>query len=208
MKSIAIKGSKRENLGKKSSKALRDAGKVPCVLYGGKEIVHFSAPELDFRNLVYTSDVHTVKLNIDGKTTNAVLQDIQFHPVTDHILHMDFYQFEDDQPIRMTLPVHTTGLARGVRAGGVLQVNLRRLDLRGLVSNLPDFIEVDVTSLRIGHKIPVESLLSDDYEILHENDEVICQVIAPRNVEVSDDDEDEEEGAEAAPAAEEAPAEE
>src|SRR5699024_10370073 len=127
MKSIAIKGSKRESVGKSASKALRDAGKVPCVLYGGSEgVIHFSAPEVDFNNLVYTADVHRVKLDVDGKKVNAILQDIQFHPVTDAILHMDFYQFDDETPIKMTLPVHAEGVPVGVKSGGVLQFIRRR----------------------------------------------------------------------------------
>lgn len=206
MKSITIKGSKRESVGKKSSKALRDAGKVPCVLYGGQDkVVHFSAKEIDFNPLVYTSDVHTVKLDLNGKTVNAVLQDIQFHPVTDAILHMDFYQFEEDQPINMTIPVHTVGQPAGVKRGGVLQFNLRRMDLRGLISDLPDFIEVDISKLKIGENLYVTAAASDKYEIMHDEDEVICMVNAPRDLAALDEDDDEETDAEV-PATEQAEA--
>ncbi len=204
MKSIAIKGSKRESVGKKSTRALRNAEMVPCVLYGGSEkVIHFSALEKDFNGLVYTPDVHTVKLNIDGTEVNAVLQDIQFHPVTDAILHMDFYQFNDESPITMTLPVHTTGVAKGTKTGGVLQFNMRRMDIRGLVSKMPDFIEVDITNLGIGDKLHISEITNDDYEILHDDDEAVCLVIAPRNLVVAADEEGEGEGEEAA----EAPAE-
>lgn len=194
MKSIAINGSKRENVGKKSTRALRDAEKVPCVVYGGKAgVIHFSALEKDFTKLVYTSDVHYVKLDLDGQKVNAVLQDIQFHPVTDNILHMDFFQFDDEEAVNMTLPVHGTGVAKGVKAGGVLQFNMRRIDLNGLVHDLPDYVEVDVSDLGIGDKLYVTAVASDKYEILHDEDEMICQVTAARDLEELEADLEEEE---------------
>lgn len=194
MKSIAIKGSKRENVGKKYTKALRDAEKVPCVLYGGSEkVIHFSAMEKNFNNLVYTSDVHTVKLDIDGKKVNAVLQDIQFHPVTDSILHMDFYQFDDDNPIKMTLPIHSIGVPAGVKNGGVLRFNMRRIDVEGLVSELPDYIEIDVSKLGIGDNLYTTAASGDGYEVLHDEDDTICQVIAARDVEALEPELEEEE---------------
>src|SRR5690625_436232 len=135
MKSITIKGSKRESVGKKATRALRDAGRVPCVLYGGSEnVVHFSVKEIDFNPLVYTSDVHTVKLDFGTKTVNAVLQDIQFHSVTDAILHMDFYEFDENVPITMSLPVKSVGQPKRDRSGGVLLIYLLRWDLRERVT--------------------------------------------------------------------------
>lgn len=196
MKSITINGSKRESVGKKSTKALRNAGQVPCVLYGGEQPLHFSAEELSFKHLVYTPDVHTVEIKLEGGDTfNAVLQDIQFHPVTDAILHIDFYQIFEDKEISMEIPVHTTGVARGVKNGGVLRFNLRRMRVKGLPGNLPDFIEADITSLKIGNKLYVTALASDDYKIMHPDNTVVCQVRTSRNVIA--DTEDEEEGAEA-----------
>ncbi|HLS30126.1 MAG TPA: 50S ribosomal protein L25/general stress protein Ctc [Flavobacteriaceae bacterium] len=189
MKSITIKGSERESVGKSATRALRDAGRVPCVLYGGSEnVVHFSANEVDFNPLVYTSDVHSVKLEFENKTVNAVLQDIQFHPVTDDILHMDFYQFDADVPISMTIPVHTVGQPSGVKAGGVLLINMRRMDLEGLIDDLPDYIEVDISDLEIGDNLYVTAAKSDKYEILHDEDEVICMVNAPRDLEALEED--------------------
>src|SRR5690606_32215576 len=130
--------------------------------------VHFSAEELSFKNLVYTPDVHTVEIQLEGGTSyNAVLQDIQFHPVTDAILHIDFYQIFEDKEITMEIPVHTTGVARGVKNGGVLRFNLRRMKVKGLPGNLPDFIEANITSLKIGNKLYVTALASDDYKIMH-----------------------------------------
>lgn len=183
MKSITINGSKRESVGKKATKALRNAGEVPCVLYGGDKPMHFSAPEIAFKDLVYTADVHTVKVNLkDGSKANAVLQDIQFHPVSDAILHMDFYQFDDEHEISMNVPVHAEGDSIGVKNGGVLRFNLRRLHLRGLADKLPDYIIANVSKLKIGDKLYVTDVENEDYTILHPDNTVICQVRTSRNL--------------------------
>ena len=207
MKSITIKGSERESVGKKSTKALRNAGKVPCVLYGGDTPLHFSANELSFKNLVYTGNAHTVVIDLEGgKKLNAVLQDIQFHPVTDGILHIDFYQLFDDKEVTMNIPVNLTGNSPGVRNGGRLLFRKRKLAIKALPGNLPDFFDVDISKLKIGGGIAVSSVLSDDYTILHPESTIIVQVKTSRNA-AEDDDEEEEEGAEgAAAAAAEAPA--
>jgi large subunit ribosomal protein L25 len=193
MKSITINGSKRESVGKKATKALRNAGQVPCVLYGGDQPLHFAADEIAFKDLVYTPDVHTVVIELkNGEKFDAVLQDIQFHPVTDAILHIDFYQIFEDKEITMEIPVHTTGIARGVKNGGVLRFNLRRMRVKGLPGNLPDFIEADITPLKIGNKLYVTALQSDDFKIMHPDNTVVCQVRTSRNVVALDEDEEEE----------------
>ncbi|MGO1584530.1 50S ribosomal protein L25/general stress protein Ctc [Mesonia sp.] len=193
MKSITIKGSKRESVGKKSTKALRNAGQVPCVLYGGDKALNFSAPEVSFNSLIYTPDVHTVVIELeDGTSINAVLQDIQFHPVTDNILHMDFYEYGEQQEISMEIPVHAEGVPKGVKNGGVLRFNLRRMKVKGLASNLPDYIVANVTSLKIGNKLYVTAVKHEDYTILHPDNTVICQVKTSRNI-VAEDEEGEEE---------------
>ncbi|SKB48774.1 large subunit ribosomal protein L25 [Salegentibacter holothuriorum] len=194
MKSITINGSKRESVGKKATKALRNAGQVPCVLYGGDaKPLHFATEEISFNNLVYTPDVHTVEIKFgDGEKFDAILQDIQFHPVTDAILHVDFYQISDDKPITMEIPIHTEGVARGVKNGGVLRYNLRRLKVRGLAQELPDYITADVSKLKIGQKLYVTAVEDEAYEIQHPDNTVICQVRTSRNiVALEDDDEDE-----------------
>ncbi|WP_127846755.1 50S ribosomal protein L25/general stress protein Ctc [Psychroflexus aestuariivivens] len=196
MKSITIKGSKRESVGKKSTKALRNAGEVPCVIYGGEEITHFSAPEVSFNKLIYTPDVHTVVVDLGDTKFTAVLQDIQFHPVTDDILHIDFYEFHEGQEITMEIPVHSEGIPKGVKNGGVLRFNLRRMVVRGLAKNLPDFIVADVTPLKIGQKLYVTAVASEDYKIQHPDNTVICQVRTSRNVSLIGVDEDEEDEAE------------
>ena len=192
MKSITINGSKRESVGKKASKALRNAGKVPCVLYGGGEPLHFAADEIAFKGLIYTPDVHTVVLDLAGEKFDAVLQDIQFHPVTDAILHMDFYQIFEDSEITMEIPIHTEGVARGVKNGGVLRYNLRRLKVKGLPGKLPDYIKADVTKLKIGNKLYVTEIKSDDFTVQHPENTVICQVKTSRNL-IADLEEEEEE---------------
>jgi large subunit ribosomal protein L25 len=194
MKSITINGSQRESVGKVATKALRNAGMVPCVVYGGDKPVHFSAPELSFKNLIYTPDVHTVVLVLeDGTKVNAILQDIQFHPVTDRILHMDFYQIYDDKEVMMEIPVRITGNSRGVRNGGVLRIVSRKLRVKALPANLPDFIEADITEMKIGEKMYITDVKSDNFIIQHTDNTVICQV---RTSRVAVEEEDEEEGAE------------
>ncbi|MFI1744571.1 50S ribosomal protein L25/general stress protein Ctc [Thalassobellus sediminis] len=204
MKSITINGSQRESVGKKSTKALRNAGQVPCVLYGGDKPVHFSTTELAFSKLVYTPNAHTVVISLEGgETFNAVLQDIQFHPVTDRILHVDFYQLFEDKEISLNIPVNLVGNSKGVKNGGVLRRPYRKLRIKALPANLPDFIEVDITPLKIGDKIAVGDLPSDNYTFLHNDNAVVCAVRTSRTAVVDDEDEDEAvaEGAEA-PAAE------
>jgi len=202
MKSITIKGSQRESVGKKATKALRNAGMVPCVVYGGDEPISFSAEEIAFKDLVYTPDVHTVVINLGGAKINAILQDIQFHPVTDRILHIDFYQIFDDKEVTMEIPVRTVGNSRGVRNGGVLRIVNRKLRVKALPENLPDFIEADITEMRIGNKMYTKSLKTDNYKIMHPDNTVICQVRTSRTAIADVEEETEgEEGAEA-PAAE------
>lgn len=202
MKSITIKGSKRENVGKKATRALRDADMVPCVVYGGNEPISFAAEEKAFKSLVYTPNAHTVVIDLDGTTVNAILQDIQFHPVTDRILHIDFYQIFDDKEVVMEVPVHTQGSSRGVRAGGVLRIVNRRLRVKALPANLPDMIEVDITNMRIGHKMYVTDIKTDNFKIMHPDNTVVLQVRTSRTA-VADTDDDEEEGEDAEGAADE-----
>jgi len=206
MKSITINGSKRESVGKKATKALRNAGQVPCVLYGGDQPVHFSAAELAFSKLVYTPNAHTVVIALGDTSYNAVLQDIQFHPVTENILHIDFYQLFDDKEIAMDIPVVLTGNSVGVRAGGVLRRNRRKLRIKALPTNLPDDIQVDISKLKIGNKVYVSQLPSEDYKFLHSDNTVVCQIKQSRvSVDIEDDEDEEGEEASTQSAAESTP---
>jgi large subunit ribosomal protein L25 len=182
MKSITINGSKRESVGKKATKALRNAGMVPCVLYGENNPVHFAAKELDFSKLVYTPNAHTVVIELDDKSkVNAILQDIQFHPVTDRILHIDFYELKDDKEISLNIPVEVQGSAPGVLInGGTLVLNKRKLRVKALPANLPDVIIADISSLELGGKLYTASIASDKYSFVHPDNTVVCQVRTSR----------------------------
>lgn len=203
MKSITINGSQRESVGKKATKALRNAGQVPCVLYGGDTPVHFTANELAFSKLVYTPNAHTVVIAIEGgKTYNAILQDIQFHPVTDRILHIDFYQLFENKEITMEIPVLFVGNSRGVKNGGVLRKNYRSLKVKALPANLPDFIEADITPLKIGSKLYITALENDAYKFMHPDNTVICQVRRSRAAVTEDEEEETAEAGAETPVAE------
>ena len=204
MKSITIKGSQRESVGKVSTKALRNAGQVPCVLYGGDQTVHFSAEEKAFKTLVYTPNVFTATIELEGKTYAAILQDIQFHPVSDAILHVDFYQIFDDKEVTMNIPVQIEGSSPGVLNGGSLRFTNRKLKVKALPANLPDFITANISTLKIGDKIQVAELATEGLSILHADSMVVVQVRTSRN---STEDEDETEEGEAAASTEETAAE-
>jgi large subunit ribosomal protein L25 len=163
-------------VGKVATKALRNAGAVPCVLYGGNQTVHFSADEKAFKNLVYTPNAHTVAIELGKTTYNAVLQDIQVHPVSDKILHIDFFQLFDDKEITMEVPVKITGVSPGVLLGGVLRLNTRKLKVRALPKNLPDFVEANISELEMGNKLYVTKLVADNYKLLHPENTVVAQV--------------------------------
>ena len=198
MKSITINGSKRESVGKSSSRLLRNAGQVPCVLYGGEGPIHFSAPDLAFSKLVYTANAYTVVIAFGEKESyNAILQDIQFHPVSDKILHIDFYQLFDDKKISMDIPVKLNGNPIGVKLGGNLQRNKRKLRIKALPTNLPDNLEIDISELNIGDKVYVTELFNENYEFLHPDNTVVCQVRRARAALVVETEEGEgEEGEE------------
>ncbi len=176
MKSISIKGQERESVGKVATKAARNAGLVPCVVYGGEQPVHFTAEEKAFKSLVYTPNVHTVAIDLGGKKVDAILQDIQFDPVSDKILHIDFYQLHADKEITMEVPVKVVGNSKGVMAGGVLRLNQRKLKVRALPANLPDFVEADITELEMGNKLYITKLPTNNFKLLQPDNTVIAQV--------------------------------
>ena len=198
MKSITINGSKRESVGKVATKALRNAGEVPCVLYGGETPVHFAADERAFAKLVYTPNAHTVVIDLgDNGTFNAILQDIQFHPVSDKILHIDFYQLFDDKEVSMDIPVVLKGAAPGVlNSGGVLRRNKRKLRVRAIPGNLPDTIEADISGLELGNKLYVTELADEAYKFLHPDNTVVCQVRTSRTSVKTEVEQEIEEGVE------------
>jgi len=197
MKTIEIKGSFRKDLGKKSAIQIRKTGNVPCVIYGKEKNIHFYAHENTFKNLVYTHEAHLVKLNIEDQEYNTVLQDMQFHPVTDRILHADFVQIFDNKPVVINIPVTVIGDSAGVKAGGKLSVKKRHLKVKGLAENLPENVTVDVTDLNIHHSIKVGDLAFDKIELLDPKITTIVTVSTSRVALKTE----EEEAAEAAAAA-------
>ena len=187
MKTLTINGTKRTELGTKGAALLRRSEQVPCVLYGGQAPIHFSAPEKEFRHLVYTPDIHTVEINLDGNKYIAIKQDIQFHRVTDRILHVDFLELVKGKTIKMELPVRTVGAAPGVRAGGKLIKKLRFLTARGEADKFPEAIEVNLENLQIGDTIRVKDLSHEGLEFLNNENATIVGVRITRNVEAAAD---------------------
>ena len=204
MKSLAISVKSRENVGKSSTRALRNQGNVPCVLYGGEKQVCFYAHENDFRKLVYTPDVFIVELNIEGETKRAIMQDIQFHPVTDKILHIDFLEVFNDKEVTVSIPVILNGLAIGVRNGGNLMFRRRKIITRGLIDNLPDVIEINIEDIKIGQFIYIKDIEVEGCEFLAPASSVVVGVKTSRAAIEEDEDGEgeEEEGDEAAPSQE------
>ncbi len=209
MKTVSISGSLRENVGKKDAKEKRKEGLIPCVLYGGKEQVLFYTNELNFRDLVYTPDSSLIKVEINGKSYDAILQDIQFHPVTDKILHADFLEISDDKPVKIDVPVKLEGDAPGLLQGGKLHLLIRKLRVKALPKDLPDFITVDISSLDIGDSVKVSSLEFENLEFLNPPTAVVVIIKTTRASSIGmEPGEEEIEAAEAAEATEgEAPAE-
>lgn len=180
MKSIAIEVTKRTAGTKQAVKRLRTEGKIPCVLYGGTDVIHFTAPILSFRNLVYTPHVYTVDLSIDGEQRKAIMKEIQFHGVTDKILHIDFLELTAGKPVVMDIPLKFTGSAEGVREGGELRTKLHKLKVKALAENLPDEIELDVAKLKISESIRVKDVKVKGCEILDLPNNIITAVKMPR----------------------------
>lgn len=180
MKVAEIKGNLRSTTGKKDSKSLRDQEMVPCVVYGGEAPVHFYVPFNEFRSIIYTPDVYLINLDIEGKKYQALLQDTQWHPVEEKMMHADFLQVSTKKPAKISLPVAITGTAKGIKTGGKLKVNLRRLKVKGMVNDLPDVINVDVTELGLGQSIKVGSLKAEGYQILNNKSDVVATVTVTR----------------------------
>ncbi len=176
MKSIEIKGKLRESLGKGNSGKLRAQGNVPCVLYGEGENVHFFAHENDFRHILYTPNVYRVNLDIEGKNYEAVLQDVQFHPVTDRVLHIDFYQIREDKPVIVNVHTKLNGVSPGVKEGGKLLSEIRWLRIRGLPKDIPDVLDIDVSGLTLGETIKAGELDYPGIEIMHSSNSVVASV--------------------------------
>lgn len=207
MKTLEIVGWNRENLGKSRAQKLRREGNVPCVLYSKNTLKHFYAPMYLFRDLVYTPNVHYVKLNIEGEEFTAILQDIQFHPVSEIIMHADFLELIEDKPVTLNIPVHFEGTAPGIAAGGKLMTKLRKLKIKATPDAMPETININVSKLKLGKSIKVGQIAAEDFEILNHPSIPVASVEIPRTLkkvgldDFGDEEEDEgEEGEEPAEA--------
>ena len=192
MKSLAISVIEREKVGKSNTRALRNQGNVPCVLYGGEKQVCFYAHENDFNNLVNTANVYVVELNINGEKKKAIMQDLQFHPVTDRLLHIDFLEIFDDKKVTISIPVILNGLAVGVRNGGNLMFRRRKIITRGFINDLPDAIELNIEHLKIGDFIYIKDIDEEGCEFLAPDNSVVVGVKTARAA-IEEEVEDEEE---------------
>ena len=187
MKSISVIGSSRTEVGKRATNALRKEGLVPCCLYGEKKdengnpvATAFSVPVEGLRKLIYTPDIFVVELTIDEKPVKAVMREIQFHPVKDNVLHVDFYEITDEKPIVMAVPVKLEGLAQGVRAGGKLVQLQRRLKVKALYTNIPEKLVIDVTALELGKSIKVGEVSFENLELVTPKEALVCAVKTTR----------------------------
>ncbi len=182
MKSFAITGTRRAEISKQNVRLLRKEGNVVCVLYGGKEPIHFSAPALAFKNLVYSPEVYTVDVTIDGATHKAVMKDLQFHPINDRLIHLDFLEIADDKPVTIQIPVIITGSAAGVRQGGTLHKKMRMLTVKALPSKLPENVTIKVDDMNIGDSVHVRDMKADGVEFLDLANKIIVAVKVTRVV--------------------------
>ncbi len=186
MKTIEIKGTFRKELGKKSSKQIRKAGNVPCVMYGKDINIHFQAHENSFKDLVYTAEAHLVKLIIDDKEYRAVLKDMQFHPVKDNILHADFMEIFDNKRVVISVPIKVSGDSAGVIAGGKLAIKKRTLKVKALAIDLPEFLPVDITNLNIHESVKVGDLSYEKIELLDPKKSMVLTIATSRVAQKTD----------------------
>lgn len=180
MKTLEIKGITREGLGKRASQKIRKQGNVPCVVYGAGGNVHFYAHENSFLDLVYTHETHLVNLSIEGREIKSVMKDIQFHPVTDKIIHVDFVEVFDDKPVIISIPISITGDSVGVKAGGKLRLKRRNLKVKGYAKDMPEFLTIDITNVKVNHSIKVGDLGFDKLELLDPKITTILTVASSR----------------------------
>ena len=181
MESIALKASLRKETGKKSSKAIRTQENIPCVLYGGKENINFFAAESDFRHLIFTPNVYIVNIDVEGANHQAIIKALQFHPVTDQLLHADFYEISDENPITVEIPVKLTGSSKGVREGGKLMMDKRKVKVKGLSKDIPAEIEISINELGIGKSIRAGEIVTNNkYEVVMPKETPIVSVRTTR----------------------------
>lgn len=182
MKTVSLSGSLRANVGKTDAAALRASGMVPCVIYGAGEQIHFSTDIRNFKNIIFTPETNLVDITVDGKTYKTVLQETQYHRLNDRLIHADFLQVTEDKPVIVSLPVKAIGQSEGVKAGGKLAIKLRKVKVRGLISKLPEYIELNVEKLGIGKSIAAGDINIDGITLLHPKNISIISVNTTRAV--------------------------
>ncbi len=197
MNSVSMSGSLRENVGKKDAKKLRRQGRIPAVLYGGPEQIHFSIDEKAFEKTLKSPESFIFNLDIDGKSYRSVVYDVQFHPVTDRVLHVDFREVLDGKPVKVKIPIRINGSSIGVMQGGILYVKTRKLYVEGLVENMPDYLDIDITKMKIGDSYQVKDIETKDMKILTNPSTSVVSIQTSRTATVVavDDEEEEEETA-------------
>ena len=195
MKVIALKGDVRDGLGKSATKKVRKEGKVPCVIYGKNENLNFSVYQADFKHLVYTPNTFLVQVSVGGNVKLAKVQELQFHPVSEDIIHADFYEVDDKSPLSISVPVKIVGNSPGVIAGGKLQLKIKKLSVCGLIADLPEFIEVNIDELEIGKSVKVKDIQVDKLQLLDSENNSIVSCVVTRAARSAADGETEEEDA-------------
>lgn len=197
MEKVSLSGSVRKNVGKKDAKLMRREGLIPCVVYGNKEQVHFSVKENDIKKIVFTPNVYLIDLDVDGKKVQAILKDVQIHPVTDRVLHADFQEVVEGKKVKVDIPIHIKGLSIGVKNGGKLVQNFRKLTAEALADNLPDVVDIDVTDVKIGGKIRVGEIDIQEVSFLNPEAAVVVAVQMARGAKGNEDEVEAEVAAEA-----------
>ncbi len=199
MKTVSLSGALREHVGKKDAKKLRREEKVPCVIYGGKEQIHFVLNEKDFKKLLFTPEAFNILINVDDKEYSTILQDVQYHPVSDKVLHADFLEITPGKPVSVSIPVKYEGTAPGIIKGGKLITGMRKLRLKGLIENMPESITLDISKLDIGNSIKIRDINLENLQLLDVKSAVVVSVKTARGAQVSEEGEEEvEESAESA----------
>jgi len=208
MKSIEVKGNLREAVGKTTSKALRKQDKVPCVMYGQGENIHFYIDAKAFKKLVYTADSYLVNIDIEGKVYQAIIRDVQYHPVSDKVMHADFYHVDENSPLWTMLPVRVVGSSIGVIKGGRLVQKMRKIKIKGMAKDLPEDITIDISDLDIGKSVKIKDLEIKDIELMDPDNAVVILIKTARGAQVDEEEEGEEGEEAAAEGGEETPSEE
>ena len=189
MKKVSMSGSPRENVGKKDAKGLRKEGMVPCVLYGGEDQIHFATDEVNFKQILFTPETFLIDIEVGGKTYMSILQDIQYHPLTDKVLHADFLLVKENKEVTVTVPVATKGTSPGVIRGGKMKIKLPKLKVKGLAKNLPEYITIDISKLNVGGSIKVRDMKLDNLTMMDSPNLVIVDVKTARGVVLNAEEE-------------------